>query len=60
MVHYPTPFHREPLLNQNATADFEYPVASRHATETLSLPIHAHLSDSEVERVAHSVASFFH
>jgi dTDP-4-amino-4,6-dideoxygalactose transaminase len=60
MIHYPTPFHREPLLNQNATADFEYPVAARHAAETLSLPIHAHLSDSEVERVAHSVASFFH
>jgi dTDP-4-amino-4,6-dideoxygalactose transaminase len=58
MVHYPRPFHREPVLGCQA-ADTQFPEASQHAASTLSLPIHAHLTAQEVERIADAVRGFF-
>jgi len=53
-VHYPRPFHREPLFKGSGN-DEDFPRASRRARETLSLPLHAHLSDAEVDFIAKSV-----
>lgn len=50
LVHYPRPLHRQPVF---AACDLApCPVADRLAGEVLSLPLHAMLTDGEVERVA--------
>jgi dTDP-4-amino-4,6-dideoxygalactose transaminase len=57
MIHYPRPFHREPLFGVRPDGDF--PRASEHAGRTLSLPIHAHLTDAEAARIVQGVRNFF-
>lgn len=57
LIHYPIPLHR-----QKAFAEFgplRCPNADQLCSRVLSLPIHAHMSDGEVERVIESVLSFF-
>jgi dTDP-4-amino-4,6-dideoxygalactose transaminase len=58
-IHYPQPIHR-----QRAWLDRfgEYPAlprAEQVSREVLSLPVHADLTDTEVERVADAVVRFF-
>jgi len=57
-VHYPVPIHRQPawlrtLARPRATA------GGAAAEEMLSLPVHADLTDAEVDRVADAVTRFF-
>jgi len=57
LVHYPIPLHR-----QNAFAEFapgRCPNADLLCSRVLSLPMHAFLSDGEVERVIEGVRGFF-
>ena len=60
-VHYAVPLHRQPCFRRHTTmndAEFENTLA---CVETVvSLPIHAFLTDAEVERVCSSVCQFFH
>jgi dTDP-4-amino-4,6-dideoxygalactose transaminase len=55
-VHYPRAFHQERLFAESG-ADADYPLASAHARETLSLPMHAHLSDAEVDHITRSLSA---
>lgn len=57
LAHYPRPFHREPMFG--AAGDGPFPNAVRHAESTLSLPMHAHLTEAEVERIIEAVRGFF-
>ena len=57
LVHYPRPFHWEPLFG--VQDDERCPVAIAHSARTLSLPIHAHLTSDEVDHIVTSVAAFF-
>lgn len=50
LVHYAVPLHRQPVFAASAPGDC--PVADRLAGEVLSLPLHAMLTDAEVEQVA--------
>ncbi|WP_165189024.1 DegT/DnrJ/EryC1/StrS family aminotransferase [Caulobacter soli] len=56
MVHYPLPLHREPLFEP--WEDRAFPRACAHAARTLSLPIHAHLSDEEIKHVVSATAEY--
>jgi len=49
-VHYPVPLHREPLLAERGRST-PCPRAEQAAREVVSLPIHAFLTDAEVEQV---------
>jgi dTDP-4-amino-4,6-dideoxygalactose transaminase len=49
LVHYPTPLHRQPVFAASDPAPC--PRADALAGEVLSLPLHAMLTDAEVERV---------
>jgi dTDP-4-amino-4,6-dideoxygalactose transaminase len=49
-VHYATPLHREPMFGRRDHGGNSFPCAMEHAATALSLPIHAYLSDAEVER----------
>jgi dTDP-4-amino-4,6-dideoxygalactose transaminase len=58
-VHYANPIHREPLFGDRREHDGDYPEATVISRETLSLPIHSHLTETEVERIAQTVRRFF-
>ena len=50
-VNYPVPLHRQPVFANTASPPPVLPVADDLATRVLSLPVHHHLEDDEVERV---------
>ena len=58
-VHYAKPIHREPLFSGRNERDEDYPEATKISRETLSLPIHSHLTEGEVEQIAQTVRRFF-
>ncbi|TMA37998.1 MAG: DegT/DnrJ/EryC1/StrS family aminotransferase [Deltaproteobacteria bacterium] len=58
-IHYPVPIHRQPAWRRTFGDGLVLPRAEQAAREILSLPVHAELTDEEVERVADGVRSFF-
>jgi dTDP-4-amino-4,6-dideoxygalactose transaminase len=58
-VHYPVPIHRQPAWLRTYGETPALPRAEQAAHEMLSLPVHADLTDGEVERVADAVLEFF-
>jgi dTDP-4-amino-4,6-dideoxygalactose transaminase len=58
-VHYPVPIHRQPAWMRVYGDTPPLPHAEQAAREMLSLPVHADLTDAEVERVADAVEGFF-
>ena len=58
-VHYPVPIHRQTAWLRAYGETPAMPRAEQAAGEMLSLPVHADLSDAEVERVADAVTGFF-
>ena len=56
-VHYPVPLHRQPAYAALGLAEGSFPEAERAAREVLTLPIHPHLADRQVERVAQALAA---
>ncbi len=58
-LHYPVPLHRQPCLQSFGFLADGYPNADRYATEGLSLPIFAGMTDAQVDWVASSVQEFF-
>src|SRR5207253_458327 len=58
-VHYPIPIHRQTAWLRAYGETPAMPRAEQAAREMLSLPVHADLTDAEVERVADAVAGYF-
>ena len=58
-IHYPTPIHRQTAWIERFGEPAALPRAEQVSREILSLPVHADLSDAEVERVAETVRRFF-
>lgn len=58
-VHYPVPIHRQPAWQDAFGGGPALPRAEQAAREMLSLPVHADLTDLEVEQVAERVGRFF-
>jgi dTDP-4-amino-4,6-dideoxygalactose transaminase len=58
-VHYPVPLHRQPVWTRVYGDTPPLRRAEQAAREMLSLPVHADLTDAEVERVADAVVGFF-
>lgn len=53
-IHYPVPLHRQPCLMSAASL----PVTEGLVNEVVSLPMHPHMSDDEVDYVASKVNAF--
>jgi len=51
-VHYPLPVHRQPAYVATAPTGRSLKVSEELADSVVSLPLHPHLSDAEVEHVA--------
>jgi dTDP-4-amino-4,6-dideoxygalactose transaminase len=54
-IHYPVPLHLQPACRQLGHSPGDFPVCETMADTVLSLPMHPHLSDTEVGRVAQVV-----
>ena len=57
-IHYPVPIHLQQSAQFLGYRKGDMPVTEKLATEVLSLPMFAELTDEQVERVADSVRSF--
>jgi dTDP-4-amino-4,6-dideoxygalactose transaminase len=57
-IHYPVPIHLQQSAEFLGYRKGDMPVTERLATEVLSLPMFAELTDEQVERVADSVRAF--
>lgn len=58
-IHYPQPIHRQQAWRDSFGEHPALPRAEQAAREILSLPVHADLTDDEVERVGDAVRRFF-
>ena len=54
-VHYPMPLHLQPVYAEMGLGRGTFPHAERAAERVLSLPMHAYLEPSQIERVAEAV-----
>ena len=57
-VHYPSPLHLAPALKSLGYQSGDFPESERAAKEVLSLPLHAQMSDRDVDSVAQCVKEF--
>ncbi len=57
-IHYPVPIHLQEAARFLGYRQGDLPVTERLASEVLSLPMYAELTDEQVERVASSVKDF--
>jgi len=58
-VFYPVPLHLQPAFADLGWKRGALPVAERLADEVLSLPVHAHLSEEDRDRIVAETRSFF-
>jgi dTDP-4-amino-4,6-dideoxygalactose transaminase len=54
-IHYPLPLHLQPACAGLGYQPGDFPASERIADTTLSLPLHPHLNDAEVQTVAATV-----
>ncbi len=59
LVHYPFPIYLQDAYRDLGLTAGACPVAEQAATEIVSLPLHPHLTDTQVEAVVAGVHSFF-
>ncbi|MFJ6673507.1 DegT/DnrJ/EryC1/StrS family aminotransferase [Actinosynnema sp. NPDC091369] len=57
-VYYPAPLPRQPAFAEHAQRDRDWPAAASAARRQLAIPIHPHLTDAQVERIADEVCRF--
>lgn len=55
MIYYKKPMHRQTVFRNNLSAYWGFPQAEKLSETILSLPMHAYLSDSEMEAVCQGV-----
>ncbi len=58
-IHYPRPLHLHPAFRDAGLKRGDLPHAERAAREIISLPLHAHLSDADLDEVVATVRSFY-
>ena len=58
-LHYPLPLHLQKCYAQLGHRPGDFPVAEKAARECLSLPVYPELTDSQIQRVATAIKSFF-
>ncbi len=58
-IHYPVPLHLQPAAAHLGLKAGAFPVTERQAARILTLPIHQHLTDTDIVRVADCVNKFY-
>ena len=59
LVHYPVPAHLQPAFRALGQEEGSCPEAELAAREILSLPLYPGLTESQVERVAQAIRSYY-
>ncbi len=59
-IHYPVPLHLQPACHALAYRSGDFPVSEQIADTVLSLPLHPHLSNLDIVRVAELVREALH
>ncbi|MFD8481582.1 DegT/DnrJ/EryC1/StrS family aminotransferase [Kitasatospora sp. NPDC059673] len=57
-IYYPSPLPHQPAFASAAPAGGHWPNAERAARQCLSIPVHPHLTDAQVDRITAAVLSF--
>jgi dTDP-4-amino-4,6-dideoxygalactose transaminase len=58
-IHYPVPLHLQPGLRHLGYKRGRFPVTERQAKRILSLPVHQHLSDQQLDYVVDTIRAFY-
>jgi dTDP-3-amino-2,3,6-trideoxy-4-keto-D-glucose/dTDP-3-amino-3,4,6-trideoxy-alpha-D-glucose/dTDP-2,6-dideoxy-D-kanosamine transaminase len=58
-IHYPVPLHLQPGLRHLGYQRGRFPVTERQARRILSLPVHQHLTDQQLDYVVQTVGRFY-
>ena len=58
-VHYPVPIHLQPASVTLGYSQGDFPVTERQANRILTLPVHQHLAEEEISRVATTINDYF-
>jgi dTDP-4-amino-4,6-dideoxygalactose transaminase len=58
-IHYPVPLHLQPAAAHLGLKAGAFPVTERQAQRILTLPIHQHLAEADIARVAQCVNGFY-
>ena len=58
-IHYPTPIHLQPASRGLGYGPGDFPVTEAQARRILSLPIHQHLSDDQIDEVCKAIRAFY-
>lgn len=58
-IHYPRPLHLQPASAAYGYQEGDFPVAEAQAKQTITLPVHQHLTDDEVRYMIDSIREFF-
>ena len=58
-IHYPVPLHLQPAGRRLGYKEGDFPVAERQAKRIITLPVHQHLSQSQVQFMIDSVTAFY-
>jgi dTDP-4-amino-4,6-dideoxygalactose transaminase len=59
MVYYPLPLHLQPAFSYLGYKQGDFPEAERAAKEVISLPVHPHMKEEQVIRVANTIRRFY-
>lgn len=59
LIHYPVPPHLQAAYNDFGWKSGQFPIAERHASTLLSLPLFPGLKDDEQDRIMETIQSFY-
>ncbi len=57
-IHYPVPVYRQPALQSLGYLPGTFPVTDRHASQTISLPVHQYLERAQLDYVVDTIREF--
>ena len=58
-VHYPVPLHLQPASKRLGYKKGDFPVAEAQAKKTITLPVHQHLTDEEIEHMIGCIKDYY-
>ena len=58
-IHYPTPLHLQPASEHLGYRRGDFPVAEAQASSMITLPVHQHLTEAEIDYVIARVRAFY-